>query len=131
MGDNACLVGIIRIIIDMIKKIRKTIDSVGRWITVNQVVFLAFFAIAIVAEVVSIPLSSDVRIFLGILLYWYIIRIGKLTSVRTFQLVLMLLLITFLSFLANGASPQTERLAVWYVVFFAFGIVQQWREMTS
>lgn len=115
----------------MIRNIRKTTDTAGTWINANQVVFLAFFFIAIVAEVFGFPVSYDVRLFFGVLLYWYFSKIGKLSSVRTFHLDLTILFITFFSFLANGASAQTERLAVWFVLFFAFGIVQQWREMTS
>lgn len=106
-------------------------QSIGKWIHANQVVFLAFFTVAVVAEVFVFFVSSDVRLFFGVLLYWYFVRIGKLSSMRTFYLVLTILLITFFSFLANGASTQTERLAVWFFMFFGFGIVQQWREMAS
>lgn len=115
----------------MIKKIRKILDNVGKWINDNKFVFLVFFAVAIVTETLGFIVSSDVQLFLGVLLYWYFGRIGWLKSTQTFQLILILLLVMFLSFLVNGASVQTERLAVWFVVFFGFGIVQQWREISS
>jgi hypothetical protein len=115
----------------MVKNIQKTIDTVGKWINANQTIFLVFFVIAVVAEVYAFPSSVDGRYFGGLFFYWWLTRIGRLASSRTFQLVLVLLLVMFLSFLANGASGQTERLAVWFVLYFGFGIVQQWREMTS
>lgn len=108
--------------------LKKYQSNIGKWINANQVIFLAFFAIAVVTEVYTTPYSVDGRLFGALLLYWWFAHIGKLVSTRVFQLVLVLLFIMFLSFLANGASLQTERLAVWYVLFFAFGIIQKWRE---
>lgn len=115
----------------MIKKIRKIIDNIGKWIAANQTVFLASCTIAVIAEVSAFPYSTDARLFGGLLLYWWLSRIGKLASVRVFQLCLVLLAAMFVSYLAGGASTPTERLAVWFVLFFAFGIVQQWREISS
>ena len=130
-GDNACLVGTIRIIIDMIKNIRKTIDSVGMWIAANQTVFLAFVATAVIVEVYVFSYSVDIRLFGVLLLYWWLSRIGKLASARVFQLCLVLLAVMFVSYLTGGVSTPTERLAVCFVLFFALGIIQQWREIAS
>lgn len=115
----------------MVKNIQKTIGTVGTWIAANQTVFLAFCAIVVVAEVFAFPYSTDARLFGGLLLYWWLVRVGKLASIRVFQLCLVLLAAMFVSYLAGGASVPTERLAVWFVLFFALGIIKQWREISS
>ena len=130
MGDNACFAHPIGIIVDMIRSVQKIIDTIGLWIGANQFVFLAFFVVGIMAEVFVFQVSSDMRLFLGVTIYWYLARLGKLPGVRIFQLALVLLVILSLSYLAGGASTQTERLAVWFVLFFAFGIVRKWRDTT-
>ena len=71
------------------------------------------------------------RLFGGLFLYWYLSYIGKLTSVRTFQLCIILLTGMTIAYLTSGATAATERLAVWFVIFFAFGIFTQWREITA
>ena len=65
------------------------------------------------------------------ILYWYFFRIGKLTSVRVFQLCIILLTGMVLGYLISGAVATTERLAVWFVLFFALGIFMQWREIST
>lgn len=115
----------------MVKNIQKTLDTVGRWIHANQIAFLVFVAMSLIAEVYIFSFSVDIRLFGALLLYWWLSRIGKLASARVFQLCLVLLMAMFVSYLFGGTSSSTERLAVWFVLFFAMGVIRQWREISS
>ena len=115
----------------MVKKTQNILVIFAKWIHGNQPTFLAFVSILVIAEVYAFPISSDVRLFGVLFLYWYFSRIGNLTSVRVFQLCLVLLASTAISYLISGALISTERLAVWFVMFFAFGVFTQWREITA
>lgn len=106
-------------------------QRVGKWINTNQTVFLVFVATAVIVEVYVFSYSVDMRLFGVLLLYWWFSRIGKIASTRAFQLCLVLLVVMFVSYLVGGVSTPTERLAVWFVLFFALGIIQQWREIAS
>lgn len=103
----------------------------GRWIHANQIAFLVFVAMALIAEVYIFSPSKDLRLFGALLLYWWLARKGDLASARIFQLCLVLLGAMFISYLTGGASTSTERLAVWFVLFFALGVIRQWREISS
>lgn len=115
----------------MIADIKKTLVVVGKWVHENQPTFLAFISIFVIAEVFVFPISSDVRLFGAVFLYWFLARIGKLTSARVFQLCLVLVSAMAMGYLITGAIATTERLAVWFVLFFAFGIFTQLREIDT
>lgn len=115
----------------MIGDIKKTITEVGKWIQGNQGVFVVMFACAISAEVYLFPTSADTRLFFGLVAYWFLSVIGKLPGIRVLQLSLALLFVMTVSYLYSGAGIETERLAVWFILFFAMGVVTQWRETLS
>lgn len=115
----------------MIAHIKKTVAVVGKWVHENQGVFVGFFGCLISAEVYIYPKSADIRLFSGLALYWALSRIGRLSSIRVLQLSLILFSVMSVSFLFSGTGVQTERIAVWFILFLAFGIVTQWRETVS
>ncbi|MEK7577101.1 MAG: hypothetical protein AAB492_00600 [Patescibacteria group bacterium] len=115
----------------MFKKTQNMLVVFGEWIHENQLTFLAFVSILIVAEVFVFPISKDVRLFGGLFLYWFFARTGKLTSVRVFQVCFVLLVVMAISYLVSSASISTERFAVWLVLFMALGLIAQWREITA
>ena len=45
--------------------------NVAKWIHGNPLTFLAFVSILVIAEVFAFPISSDVRLFGALFLYWY------------------------------------------------------------
>lgn len=115
----------------MIAHIKKTLAGVGKWVHENQGVFVGFFGSLISAEVYIFPKSADIRLFFGLALYWVLSRIGRLSSIRVLQLCLILFSVLSVSFLFNGAGIQTERIAVWFILFLALGVITQWRETMS
>lgn len=115
----------------MIADIRKTSAVVGKWIYENQGVFVGFFGCLISAEVYLFPKSADVRLFTGLAVYLFFSRIGRLSAVRALQLCLLLFFVLSVSFLFSGTGVQTERIAVWFILFLALGVITQWREMIS
>lgn len=115
----------------MIDDIKKTLAAVGKWIHGNQGVFVGFYGCLICAEVYLFPKSADLRLFSGIALYWALSRVGRLSAIRVLQLCLILFSVLSVSFLFSGAGVQTERIAVWFVLFLSFGVIAQWRETMS
>lgn len=115
----------------MKKDIQKMMHDTAKWIHGNPQIFLAFISILVIAEVFVFPISSDVRLFGALFLYGFLVRIGKLTSARVFQLCIILLTGMVLGYLIRGAVATTERLAVWFVLFFVLGIFMQWREIST
>lgn len=103
----------------------------SKWIHRNQLVYLIFVSILIISEVFVYQFSSDFRLFFVLGVYWYIAKTAKLSSTRVFQLCIIILAGMAMLYLNHGAISITERLAVWFVLFFAFGIFTQWREITA
>lgn len=86
---------------------------------------LLLFVLVDVAVLVG---QSDIRYFgvLGLLFILYLIT--KFKSIHTFIFCLVLLLILYGFYLIKGPIESTEEVAVWFVLFFAFGIFQKWKE---
>jgi hypothetical protein len=82
----------------------------------------------ILVDIFFIPGSSDVRIFSILILYWLASKVHNLNSQSTLYLVLGLLALTFIQYLASGPSEETEKAAVWFVLFLLIGIIAKWRE---
>jgi len=92
----------------------------------TAVFIVAFFAI--VADILFVTNSSDIRTFGMLALYAVGIWFYKLKSSMTYTICLGLLAIMFVKFLLSGTSIATEKAAVWLVLFLAVGIFQKWRE---
>ena len=117
----------------MIKKILNS--AYGKksvlWLKDNKPVVLSVIFLGILADPIFITGNSDLRIF-GILgLYITAVFFYKLKSRLTFLFGLVLLAIMYIEFLFTGASPATEKAAVWLFFFLLLGIIQQWKETSA
>lgn len=94
----------------------------------NKSIVLTVICLSVVADVLYIPDSSDLRIFTTLAIYIGSIRLYRLKSKATFLFCLLLLGLMYVLFIATQASVQTEKAAVWLVLFWLIGIIQQWKE---
>ncbi len=94
----------------------------------NKITILALFIAFIVAETISKRLSSDLVIFSALLCYGIFIKMFQIRSTFTFLLCLCLLVLMYNLYVFSGISISTEKAAVWLILFFGIGVIQQWRE---
>lgn len=94
----------------------------------NERTVLSFFIAAISADILFLEKSSDYFTFGVLILYLFFMKIFRIKSKSTFLLCLVLLSIMFIGYLFTGASIQTEKAAVWLVLFLIVGVIQQCRE---
>ena len=106
----------------------KNIEKIIPILRENKKTVLTLFAVFIVVESLSKRLSSDVIIFGSLLFYVIFIKIFRIMSTFTFLLCLGLLVLMFIQYLFTGVSISTEKTAVWLILFFGIGVIQQWRE---
>lgn len=106
----------------------KNIEKITPFLRKNKKTFLTLFTVFIVVESLSQRLSSDVVIFSALLLYGILIKIFQIKSAFTFLLCLLLLVEMSIGYLLTGASISTEKAAVWLILFFGIGVIQQWKE---
>jgi len=114
----------------MLKKLNKNkyISSLLSVLERNKSVVLTVIVLSILTDIFFISGNSDIRTF-GILgLSIVSISFYKLRSQLIFIFCLILLGIMFAAFLFSGTSIITEKVAVWFVLFFGVGIVRQWKE---
>lgn len=89
---------------------------------------LTVVAAGILADIFFIPGSSDLRIFSILILYWLTTKIHNLKSQFTFYVDLGLLILTYIEYILSGPSAETEKAAVWFVLFLLIGIIAKWKE---
>lgn len=106
----------------------KNIEKIIPFLRENKRTILTLFTVSIVAVSLSTRLSSDVVIFSAMLLYGFFIKIFRIKSAFTFLLCLGLLVLMCIEYLITGPSISTEKTAVWLILFFGIGAIQQWRE---
>ena len=106
----------------------KNIESIISFARENKKTVLALFTAFIVVESLSTGLSSDFVIFGALLFYGFSIKIFRIKSTFTFLLCLLLLVEMSIGYLLTGTSITTEKTAVWLILFFGIGVIQQWRE---
>lgn len=106
----------------------KSIESIISFAKENKRTFLTLFVVFIAVESLSKRLSSDVVIFSALLLYGFFIKIFLIKSTFTFLLCLGFLMLMYIGYLFTGPSISTEKAAVWLILFFGIGVIQQWRE---
>lgn len=82
----------------------------------------------IFVDIFFIPGSSDARIFSILILYWLAARVYKLKSQFNFYLAFGLLTLTYIEYILSGPSAETEKAAVWFVLFLLIGIIAKWKE---
>lgn len=71
---------------------------------------------------------SDVRLFSLLLLWLFIGKISRFTSIATFKITLIFLIVLSFLFIFFRDSSSTERLASWIYFFLIIGVVQQFFE---
>lgn len=94
----------------------------------NNRTILTLFIFTIFTDILFIKTSRDIVIFGLLLVYIIFIKNYQIKSKETFLLCLSLLLLTSIEYLLIGASVSTEKAAVWTILFFVIGVLQQWRE---
>lgn len=115
--------------LQMGKKINKLKNKFITFIKGNKSGVLTLILLGLVADIFFIDFSSDIRTF-GILgLSIFSIVVYKLSSRIIFLLCLGLLVFMFIYFMFTGTSIITEKIAVWFVLFFGVGIIRQWKEL--
>jgi len=97
-----------------------------------HLIFLAIFFSGFIVDVFFIKPEntytdwvSDIRLF-SLLFLWLIIwKISRFTSIATFKITLILIVILSFLFIFFPGNPSSERLASWIYVFLATGVIQQ------
>jgi hypothetical protein len=94
----------------------------------NKVILYTLLLVALAGDIFFSSEGSDFHFFglTGMTLITNLFY--KLKSKYIFILCLILLILMYIYFLAQGTSPMTEKVAVWIVLFMVVGIVQQWFE---
>lgn len=106
----------------------KNIENVMSFARENKRTVLTLFVAFTIVESLSKRLSSDFVIFSALLLYGFFIKIFRIKSTFTFSLCLVLLIVMAIKYFFSGPSIQTEKVAVWLILFLGIGGIQQWRE---
>lgn len=106
----------------------KNIEKIISLLRENKKTVLTLFVVLIVTVSLSKRLSSDVIIFGSLLIYVIFIKIFRIKSTFTFLFCLALLIVMAINYFFTGPSIQTEKAAVWLILFFGIGVIQQWRE---
>ncbi len=117
--------------IQSVKKISSYFKQLIRLAKTNRQLVLGIIFASILGDIFYLAASSDFRFFGFVGAYALGARWYKLKSKVTFTFCLLLLCIMYILFLTTGTSVKTERAAVWLVLFWIVGIVQQWREIES
>lgn len=89
---------------------------------------LSIILLVIVVDIFYFMQSSDLIIFGVLGMYLITVWIFKLSSRVTFSFALCLLIITYSLFLLSDKAANTEKAAVWMVLFLAIGVVSKIRE---
>lgn len=104
---------------------KKTLKS---FLQENKKTVLTLFVLGILEDIFFRLTSSDLLTFSSLLLYILFVMLYKLKSSFTFLLCLVLLVVVSIDYVFTGASVSTEKAAVWFILFFVVGVVQQWKE---
>ena len=97
-------------------------------------IFLSMFLIGAIIDVFfmsspALSYSSDLRVFLLLIFWLFIIRDIKFGSTATFKLALVFLVILFFLFTFFRTQPSVERSATWIYLLLLVGIIQQFFEL--
>jgi len=109
--------------------VKKHYQRILGFIRSNKSLVLGLLFAGVLGDIFYIPASSDVRFFGLIGIYALGTRWYRLTSKVTFIICLALLGVMYVLFLTTSTSVRTERAAVWLVLFWIAGVIQQWREI--
>ena len=104
----------------MMKTIRKFIKNNSNRITI--ILFLS------VIYNIFVSTASDLYYYPIIITFLISTWLIRQKSSYTFLFCLLLLFIIGFLYILDGAEPRTENASVWFVLFFAVGLFQKWRE---
>lgn len=121
---------LIKFKVQISKQLSSSIDYINKYFFTdkNKPIFIILFLLALIGDIFFTSTNSDLTFFGLTLLLVLIILFYKIKSRYTFMLCLILLMIMYYMFLTQGTSVQTEKVAVWIVLFMAVGIGKQWFE---
>lgn len=97
----------------------------------NKNMSLGLIFTGILADTFFVKTTSDFIIFPIVLLYIYALRMYRIPSALTFSFCLVLMGVVCIGYIATGASVLTEKAAVWLVLFWIIGLIQQWRTYSA
>lgn len=89
---------------------------------------LSIILLIIIADIFYFLQSSDLIIFGVLGVYLITVWIFKLSSQVSFSFALFFLIIMYSLFLLSDNAANTEKAAVWMVLFLAIGVAQKIRE---
>lgn len=72
-----------------------------------------------------IDLNPDIRLFSLLILWLVIVRFSRFTSIATFKLTLIFLIILSVFFVFFRDNAAVERLASWVYIYLLTGVIQQ------
>lgn len=103
------------------KKIRKFVKR-------GKLGLISIALIAVLIDIFFLAGQSDIKYFGILAIYGFIYWITKFGSIITFLFCIFLLIVLCVYYLLFGTVDATEKIAVWFVLFFAIGVIQKWRE---
>ncbi len=116
----------------MIKRLRKNVyfKKLASLLKKHKKIVFSLIILGILQDIFLSKINSDIRLFGLLGLYIICISVFKISSKITFLICIFALIAIYLGFLFSGASVITEKIAVWFVLFLAVGIIQQWNEIS-
>lgn len=107
---------------------KKGLVRISSFFKKNKASILTIVFLGIVADVIFLGKSEDIRIIIFLICYVVLIFIYKLKSKTTFAFALTILIVMSFLLFVTGPSVNTEKAAVWILFLMTIGIVQQIKE---
>lgn len=76
----------------------------------------------------TLSITTDIRLLLLLLFWLWIVRIFRFTSIATFKLTLVILIVLSILFIFAPEHKSVERMASWVYMLLVTGVVQQFFE---
>lgn len=95
--------------------------------------FLTVFFIGLSVDVFLLPsstlsIATDVRLLILLFFWLFLVRTLRFTSIATFKLTLVILIVLSIIFIFAPDNQSVERLASWVYILLVTGVVQQFFE---
>lgn len=111
-----------------LKVIEKRSLEIALFLKRNKTTFFALYIAFLFAESFFKKANSDFILFSSLLAYGVFVKILKTKSDVTFLLCLILLIGMSINLLFVDRVLPMEKMAVWIILLFGVGLVQQWQE---
>ena len=93
------------------------------------VLFFSVFFVGFLADVFllwqKLDWAADIRLFILVGLWLLIGKMFRLTSIATFKVTLVFLIVLSFLFIFAREHASVERIASWVYIFLAVGVIQQ------